>query len=51
MSVLVTIGSTSAWTGFGVVLSRFLHESPKTRRAFNISMALLLVLSIVPVLM
>ena len=51
MSILVTIGSTTAWTGFGVVLSRFLHESPKTRRVFNISMALLLVLSIVPALM
>jgi len=51
MSVLVTIGSTSAWTGFGVVLSRFLQESPQTRRVFNISMAILLVLSILPAVM
>lgn len=51
MSVLVTIGSTSAWTGFGVALSRFLQQSARTRRAFNIGMAILLVLSIVPVVM
>lgn len=51
VSLLVTIGSTSAWTGFGVALSRFLQESPHTRRVFNISMAVLLVLSIAPVVM
>lgn len=47
--VLVTIGSTIAWTGFGVGLNRFLQESPRMLRAFNVGMALLLVLSIVPV--
>lgn len=47
--VLVTIGSTIAWTGFGVGLNRVLQESPRTLRAFNVGMALLLVLSIVPV--
>ena len=51
ISVLVTIGSTTAWTGFGVGLSRFLQESPQTRRVFNVGMALLLVLSILPVMM
>ena len=48
ISVLVTIGSTTAWTGFGAGLSRFLQESPRMRRVFNVGMALLLVLSIVP---
>ncbi len=47
--VLVTIGSTIAWTGFGVGLNRFLRESPRMLRAFNVGMAFLLVLSIVPV--
>ena len=46
--VVVTVGSTIAWTGFGVGLSRFLQESPRALRAFNVGMALLLVLSIVP---
>ncbi len=46
--VVVTIGSTIAWTGFGVGLNRFLQESPRMLRAFNVGMALLLVLSIVP---
>ena len=48
--ILVTIGSTLAWTVFGVGLSRFLQDSPRALRAFNISMGLLLVLSIVPVI-
>ena len=51
LSLLVTVGSTTAWTGCGVGLSRFLRRSPAMRRAFNVSMAVLLVLSIVPVLM
>jgi len=51
ISLLVTIGSTTTWTGFGVGLSRFFQESPVMRRAFNVAMALLLVLSIVPVMM
>ena len=51
ISLLVTIGSTTAWTGFGVGLSRFLQGSPVVRRVFNVGMALLLVLSIVPVVM
>jgi threonine/homoserine/homoserine lactone efflux protein len=48
--LLVTVGSTFAWAAFGTGLSRFLHDSPRRLRAFNISMALLLLLSIVPVL-
>ena len=47
--VLVTVASTVAWTMFGAGLSRFLQGSPRMLRAFNIGMALLLVLSIVPV--
>ena len=49
ISVLVTVGATIAWIGFGVGLNRFLQKSPRMLRAFNVSMALLLVLSIVPV--
>ena len=48
--VLVTIDATIAWTGFGVGLNRFLQKSPRMLRAFNVGMALLLVLSIVPVI-
>ena len=51
LSLLVTVGSTIAWTGFGLWLNRFLRRSSMMRRVFNVSMAVLLVLSIVPVLM
>lgn len=50
ITLLVTIGSTVTWTGFGFWLSRFLQESPCMLRVFNVGMALLLVLSIVPVM-
>ena len=50
ITLLVTIGSTVTWTGFGFWLSRFLQESPRMLRVFNVGMALLLVLSIVPVM-
>jgi len=43
---LVSIGSTITWTVFGAGLSRYLHTSPARLRAFNVGMALLLVLSI-----
>jgi threonine/homoserine/homoserine lactone efflux protein len=42
-----TVGSVVTWTGFGVALRRLL-QSPRHARVFNISMALLLVASIVP---
>ena len=45
---LVTVGSTITWTVFGVGLSQFLQDSPRMLQTFNIGMALLLVLSIVP---
>jgi len=44
---LCTIGSASTWTGFGVALRRFLRDRNHAR-VFNITMALLLVASIVP---
>jgi len=48
VSALATIGATITWTAFGAGLNRFLQDSPRTLRAFNIGMALLLGLSIVP---
>ncbi len=45
---LVTFPSAGIWLIFGVGLQRFLEQA-KYRRIFNISMALLLVISIVPV--
>jgi len=45
--VVTTIGSVVAWTGFGVALRRLLRN-PRRARIFNVSMALLLVASIVP---
>ena len=46
ISLLVTVGSTITWTGFGFCLNRFLQESPRMLWAFNLGMALLLLLSI-----
>ena len=40
--------SVVIWAGFGVTIARFL-DSPRTRAAFNWSMAGLLILSLVPV--
>jgi threonine/homoserine/homoserine lactone efflux protein len=40
---------THIWTLFGVGIRRFL-QNPKALRAFNITMALLLVLSLIPML-
>jgi threonine/homoserine/homoserine lactone efflux protein len=45
-----TIGAVALWTGFGVALRRFLRD-PRRARIFNISMALLLVVSIVPMVL
>jgi threonine/homoserine/homoserine lactone efflux protein len=47
---LATAGAVALWTGFGVALRRFLRD-PTRARLFNISMALLLVASIVPIVM
>jgi threonine/homoserine/homoserine lactone efflux protein len=44
---VATFGAVALWTGFGVALRRFLRD-PARARVFNISMALLLVVSIVP---
>jgi threonine/homoserine/homoserine lactone efflux protein len=45
---LVNLPCVASWTGFGVGLRRFL-DKPAVLRAFNVGMALLLVLSLVPV--
>lgn len=45
---VVNLPCVASWTGFGVGLRRFL-DKPAVLRAFNIAMALLLVLSLVPV--
>ena len=47
---VATLGAVALWTGFGVALRRFLRD-PKRARIFNISMALLLVVSIVPMVL
>ncbi len=47
---VVNLPCVASWTGFGVGLRRFL-DKPAVLRAFNIAMALLLVLSLVPVAM
>lgn len=48
--LLVTIPSASTWAYFGTVIARYLH-TPKRLRAFNWSMAGLLLLSLVPAVM
>ena len=45
---VMTAGSVATWAGFGVGLRRFLKD-PVHARTFNITMALLLVASIVPI--
>jgi len=42
------LASVAIWAGFGVVIGRYL-ACPRARRAFNVSMASLLVLSLIPV--
>lgn len=44
----INLPCVASWTGFGVGLRRFL-DRPAVLRAFNVGMALLLVLSLVPV--
>jgi threonine/homoserine/homoserine lactone efflux protein len=44
---ICTVGSVATWTGFGVALRRLLRN-PVYARVFNVSMALLLLASIVP---
>lgn len=47
---LSTVLSTATWTGFGVALRRLLRN-PRHARIFNVTMALLLIVSIVPIVM
>jgi threonine/homoserine/homoserine lactone efflux protein len=44
---LVNVPSVGTWAGFGVILRSFL-QNPRTLRLFNVTMALLLVASLVP---
>jgi len=44
---LVNLPCVASWAGFGVVLRRFL-DRPRTLRAFNVTMAVLLVASLYP---
>ena len=46
---LVGVASTTAWAAFGQMIRRYLTTSLR-RRAFNLSMALLLLVSIIPVM-
>ncbi|MBS0533803.1 MAG: LysE family translocator [Proteobacteria bacterium] len=50
VEVLATVGTVVTWTGFGVAL-RGLLANPRHARTFNIVMALLLVVSIVPMVL
>ena len=49
MFCVVNVPSTSIWVALGTQLERWLH-TPKSRRIFNWTMAVLLVLSMLPVL-
>ncbi|HEX7048458.1 MAG TPA: LysE family translocator [Gammaproteobacteria bacterium] len=51
IALVVTIGSTSTWTVFGVGIRRLFEHRPRVLRAFNIVMGLLLVASIAPLVM
>lgn len=46
---LVAVPSVGVWAAFGMAVGRFL-SSPGRVRAFNVAMALLLVLSLYPIL-
>lgn len=50
VEVVATVGTVVTWTGFGVAL-RSLLANPRHARTFNIVMALLLVVSIVPMVL
>lgn len=47
--VLTTIGATTSWCLFGAAISRILNTTHKMR-LFNVSMAILLILSLIPII-
>ncbi len=49
VSALITIPNVCLWTYFGTKLNRLLHDTRRVR-VFNISMALLLIASFIPVI-
>lgn len=48
--LVVSLGSATTWTLFGVGLNRLLQDSPRTARIFNTGMGLLLAASIIPMM-
>ena len=50
ITLVVTLASTLTWTAFGAAIRRFL-QTPAALRLFNLAMALLLLVSTVPILM
>jgi len=50
VTVLVTLGSTSTWAGFGIGIRRLFENRPGLLRAFNVTMGVLLLASLVPML-
>ena len=49
ISIAVTFASTLTWAAFGAGISRWLTH-PRAKMAFNLAMAALLVLSVIPIL-
>jgi threonine/homoserine/homoserine lactone efflux protein len=49
ISLLITMASVCCWTYFGSLLRKFLQTESR-RRWFNYSMAILLIVSIIPVI-
>ena len=47
-AAVITVAAVATWTAFGVVISGFL-DTPRRLRVFNVTMALLLVASMLPV--
>ena len=47
INVFMAVSAVSTWAGFGVVVSRWL-SSPRRRLVFNITMAVVLVASVIP---
>ena len=47
---LIAFASTATWAGMGTLVQRYLRQ-PRAIKAFNYTMAALLVLSMIPVLL
>lgn len=51
VALIVTLGSTSTWAGFGIGIRKLFENRPVLLRAFNISMGVLLLASLLPMLL